>query len=270
MSWTIENNVLSGIISLETYFEFKDIFAEYKDFIKKWQSLRHPNALFPERVEYKTIESKNIFETSGIIDRYPSSQLSDLLPGSLSTFEKISILKQTMNLDIYLYRNQLFSKVWEPDNLFIHQSGYCQLLPPSPADWLEIANGKSDNKSFEAFGLKLFGLKLPGNINDWKALERKNKIPKYWLLFFKEYSSLKESDTLKKSLNQLFSDIFFSSWIYMSFFDLALKDRLLTKQEYKKIEEIKNFIGIPDEVANCLEILSQKSDLSFPDLIDIN
>ena len=268
MSWTIENNALSGIISLENYIEFKDIFCEYKDFIKKWQNSEHPNAFSLEKIEYKSIESKNIFETSAIIALYPSSKLTDLLSVSLSIFEKISILKQTMNLDIHLYRNHLFSKIWEPDNLFIHQSGYCQLLPPSPGEWLEITNGKSDNKIFEAFGLKLFGLKLPGNINDWKALERKNKMPKSWLLFFKEYSSLKKSSTFKKSLNQLFSDIFFSYWIYMSFFDLALKDRVVTKQEYKKIEEIKNFIGIPDEVASRLEILSQNPGLSFPDLID--
>ncbi len=223
------DNTLVATISNETH-----------SFLQQWQNLVHPAILDIDDIQIKELE--NAFEVKIV-----SKKLNQFKPSKnivLSTFEKLFIVKQTITLERYAQQNGLKESSWQMSHLYLHQSGCCGWLPPL----------QHNKKGLIHFVCELF------EFEDVRALEKEGKIPWEWAAFF-------ETDLVDDEFINLFSFIFYQSWLYSTANRLGMKDKVLSKKDYDILYQFGINLGLDDEKIQKLNIIAQQQHPNWKDLM---
>ena len=179
---------------------------------------------------------------------------------SLLPFDKLFIMKQTIDLDQYAHQNGLNIN-WEMACLYLHQTGLCAWLPPLPSQVINPPQHGIINFLFELFDLEV------NDIANWKDLIQAEKIPWEWGAFIEHYlANDKES---KLNPTQIFSFIFYQAWLYTTANRLGMKDKIMTKTEYDSLYKFGLRLGLSDQEIQHLNIIAQQQHPSWQELLAI-
>jgi len=250
-SWTQDgNNKLVATVPIQNLEEAQNIVTQYKSFLQRWQTLVHPAILDIDesQISAKELDGKNVLEAIILSKKLSQFKPSKTIISSLSTFEKLFLVKQTIALDLYADLNCS----WEMSHLYLHQSGFCGWLPPLPSQ-------PHSNEGIIRFLFELFEI---GEISHWRNLQQEGKIPWEWGAFIEKYLADEEFDILK-----VFSFIFYQSWLYTTANRLGMKDKVLNKKDHEILYQFGISLGLDDDKIQKLNIIAQQQHPDWKDLI---
>ena len=246
--------------------------SEYQLYLEQWQSIVHPSALkiVSSQVSIAALADGEILKaeivSESMTDGFnPVKEcLSSLLP-----MERIFLLRQTVDLADVMRQNDLLHPQWKMENLYIHSSGHCQWLPASPREWTQQ---QTENwfEGVRTFALALFDLKVPQKEYEWRELENAGKLPWEWSVFLRSGDVFDEKH-FSHSFNftDTFKFVFFQSWIYSAALQLAMKDNTISSSDFDLLQKLRAFLGFHENQAEVLDMLSQKPDTSWEDLVAV-
>jgi hypothetical protein len=267
-TWIQTNNQLIATVPLQSEEEAQTIIAQYKAFLHNWQTLAHPTLLEIEKseVNFKTIDGNNQLEITLLPKKINGFEQSNTIASSLTTMEKLFVVKQTLALDNYVQKNNL-TLSWQMSHLYLHSIGICGWLPPLPTDFEKVTQNSQPNMI--QFLFELFELETE-NVTHWRDLQKAGQMPWEWGAFL-EYYLAASTDKKLSRLNSLkvFSFIFYQAWLYTTGNLLAMKDKMLTKEEYKTLHQLGVNLGLSEREMDKLNILAQQQNPSWTDLITI-
>jgi hypothetical protein len=248
------NNKLVATVPIPHLEKAQDVVTQYQSFLQQWKSLLHPAILDIEesQINVKELNDKNILEAIILSKQLNQFEPSKTIVSSMSTFEKLFIVKQTITLDIYAQQKGLNGS-WEMSRLYLHPSGFCGWLPPLPT---VVQHNK------EGIIHLLFELFEIGELAHWRDLEKEGKIPWEWAAFIESYLADNELDILKA-----FSFIFYQSWLYTTANRLGMKDKVLSKTDHEILYQFGINLGLDDEQIQKLNIIAQQQHPDWKELI---
>jgi hypothetical protein len=250
-TWTpYGNNKLVATVPIPNLEEAQ----KYQSFLQRWQTLVHPAILDIDesQTSAKELDGKNVLEAIILSKKLSQFKPSKTIISSLSTFEKLFLVKQTIALDLYADLNCS----WEMSHLYLHQSGLCGWLPPLPSQQLRRGKEEIIRFLFELFEIEI------GEISHWRNLQQEGKIPWEWGAFIEKYLADEEFDILK-----VFSFIFYQSWLYTTANRLGMKDKVLNKKDHEILYQFGISLGLDDEKIQKLNIIAQQQHPDWKDLI---
>ena len=254
------NNQLVATVSIPNLEETQNVVTQYQSLLQRWQTLVHPTILDIDETQISTkeLDGKKVLEAIIFSKKFSEFEPSKTIISSLSTFEKLFIVKQTIALDIYAGQNGS-NWSWEMSRLYLHQSGCCGWLPPLPSNSQETRAGMIH------FLLALFDF---GEVTDWRDLEKEGKIPWEWGAFIENYLA---ADDLKNKFDilKVFSFIFYQSWLYTTANRLGMKDKVLGKNDHDILYQFGINLGLDDAQIQKLNIIAQQQHPNWKNLIAI-
>jgi hypothetical protein len=257
------HNQLVATIPIPNQESAENVLTQYQSFLQRWQTLIHPNILEIDesQMSLKELNGQKVLTTSIFSKKLSQFEPSKTMISSLSTVEKLFIVKQTIALDIYVRQNDLNGS-WEMSRLYLHQSGCCGWLPPLPIDSQETHHSQ---ERMIHFLLTLFDF---GEVADWRDLEKAGQIPWEWGVFI-ENDWANDKDLEQFDIFKVFSFIFFQSWLYTTANRLGMKDKVLSKKEYDILYQFGISLGLDDEQIQQLNIIAQQQHPNWKDLMAI-
>jgi len=246
------NNRLVATIPIQNSEKSQTLVSQYQSLLQQWQTLLHPAILDinETQISAKELDSKPVLEAIIFSKKLNQFEPSKSIVPSLSTFEKLFIVKQTITLERYAQQNGLNGS-WKMSHLYLHQSGCCGWLPPLPT-----AHHRKEEIIHFLFELFEFG-----DIAHWRDLEKEGKMPWEWAAFIESYDD-EELDVLKA-----FSFIFYQSWLYTTANRLGMKDKVLSKTDHDILYQFGITLGLDDETVQKLNIIAQQQQPDWKELI---
>ena len=266
-TWTQTNNQLIATVPLQSEEEAQTIITQYNAFLQKWQTLAHPTLLEIEKseVNFNKIDGNNQLEIILLPRKINGFAQSNTIAPSLTTMEKLLIVKQTLALDNYVQKNNL-TLSWQMSHLYLHPTGICGWLPPLPTDLDKVTHSPS---SMVQFLFELFELETE-KVTHWRDLQKAGQMPWEWGAFLEYYLATSTDKKLSRlNILKVFSFIFYQAWLYTTGNRLAMKDKMLTKEEYETLHQLGINLGLSELEMDKLNILAQQQNPSWTDLIAI-
>ncbi len=262
------NKELVATVPIPNLEEAQNVVTQYESFLQQWQNLLHPAILDIDEIQINTkelVDSQPVVELTILSKKLSQFEPSKTVISSISTFEKLLIVKQTLYLDTYAQENGFNALTgWKMSDLYLHPSGICGWLPPLPMG--QPNNNHNHKNGIIKFLFELFDFKA--DVAQWQDLEKEGTIPWEWAVFIESY--LADDEELKSfdSLNT-FSFIFFQSWLYTTANRLGMKDKVLSKTDHDILYKFGISLGLDDEKIQKLNIIAQQQQAESKELIAI-
>ncbi len=230
--------------------------AIYQTILQDWQTFQHP-AKFPIatfRVEEENHVLTVTLDSPILADYQPYQAISH----SLSGIEKLHLLHQTLDFITVLTTQKVNYRV-NLSNLLIHRAGVCGWLPLSPSQLSLVATDQVINHPHDFIQLLLTVLGH-GNIpvEEWHLLENRTQLPWAWVTFLEDYHAENTSPFPNKLAN--FRFLFFQAWPYLTANRLAMKDKLLGREEYQRLMRLGQQLGLTDSQMQYLDVIAQQQN----------
>ena len=266
--WVQTGNQLVAALPIRSSSDAQNAVAQYESVLQQWQTLVHPAILRIDdfSVSFREFDGdKCILESSILPAGISHFKPSNIMLSSLSTFEKLFIVRQTIDVDLYVQQNS-FNLLWEMPRLYIHQTGISGWLPPLPNDLKESPDASSKKEGMIRFLFALFDLEV-GEVKNWRDLQKEAKIPWEWGAFIEYYLAAKVDAQI--DIIKVFSFVFYQSWLYTTANRLGMKDKLLTRNAYDMLYQFGINLGLSDNEIQALNIIAQQQNPSWEDLVVI-
>ncbi len=282
IGWTTdESGRFTAAVQIQELSDPDTFSTAYQLYLEQWQGLAHPTAARIDRVTLNVEtpgEDEALKVTLGIrdFDGYEASEKG--LP-ALVPLEKIIVLKQTLDLAALIHQCALPSQAWKLSHLYLHRAGCCCWLPLSPQAWVQRPAPANWLDGVLTFVLELFNLPVPETEYEWQEFTRSGKMPWEWRLLLKQWYSLET--TAEVEIDATFRFIFLQAWIYSlavqlvmgssmdASVDAQMDARMVSSSQFTLLQKLRTWLGLQKEAAEAIELLSQKTRPSWPDLAAI-
>ena len=274
--WSFKDNQLIATLLIPDLSKMQRILARYRWLLQQWQILEHP-AIFKiddSQVNFKELDS--LLEAKIFVNQLNKFKPANLLIPSLSSFEKLFIFQQTLDIDISIraaikhrenkfthdqqyHSLNVFNPPWEMSRLYLHQSGICGWLPPVPS-CNDASCNDVGNQGIIDFFFELFELKVDASVHD---LNHSGNLPWEWNAFFEYYRSV------PVDMSSVFPYVFYQSWLYTTANRLGMKDKVLNQSDYDILYQFGLNLGLVDAQIQRLNIIAQQQEPDWKDLIKI-